>query len=81
MAQPNGNVPTAGGCGSQRPTATRRNCRLAERVGHYPARIASGEGIAAGEVGFPEYLPQGEFRVLDPDGYTLMIAQSGDDTP
>jgi catechol 2,3-dioxygenase-like lactoylglutathione lyase family enzyme len=38
-------------------------------------------GISAGEIGFPEYLPQGEFRVVDPDGYTLMIAQSGEDTP
>src|SRR5688572_15598978 len=33
-------------------------------------------GISAGEISFPEYLPNGEFRVQDPDGYTLMIAQS-----
>ena len=38
-------------------------------------------GIAAGEIGYPDYLPQGEFRLIDPDGYTLMIAQSGKDTP
>lgn len=38
-------------------------------------------GIAAGEICFPEYLPDGEFRVADPDGYTLMIAQSAADTP
>src|SRR5262245_24277174 len=38
-------------------------------------------GIAAGEICFPDYLPQGEFRILDPDGYMLMIAQSAEDTP
>jgi catechol 2,3-dioxygenase-like lactoylglutathione lyase family enzyme len=38
-------------------------------------------GIAAGEISYPDYLPDGEFRVLDPDGYTLMIAQSAADTP
>ena len=38
-------------------------------------------GIAAGEICFPEYLPDGEFRVADPDGYTLMIAQAAADTP
>ena len=38
-------------------------------------------GINASEITYPEYLPQGEFRVVDPDGYTLMIAQSGPTTP
>ena len=38
-------------------------------------------GVAAGEITYPEYLPEGEFRVADPDGYTLMIAQAGDTTP
>ena len=38
-------------------------------------------GIAAGEIDYPEYLPDGEFRVADPDGYALMIAQSAADTP
>jgi catechol 2,3-dioxygenase-like lactoylglutathione lyase family enzyme len=38
-------------------------------------------GITAGEIGHPEYLPEGEFRVQDPDGYTLMIAQSSSSTP
>lgn len=38
-------------------------------------------GIAAGEIGYPEYLPDGELRVQDPDGYTLMIAQSAAETP
>ena len=39
------------------------------------------KGIPAGEISYPEYLPDGEFRVSDPDGYTLMIAQSAADTP
>lgn len=38
-------------------------------------------GIKAGEISYPDYLPAGEFRVGDPDGYTLMIAQAGDTTP
>jgi catechol 2,3-dioxygenase-like lactoylglutathione lyase family enzyme len=38
-------------------------------------------GVEAGEIKYPAYLPQGEFRVVDPDGYVLMIAQSGPSTP
>jgi hypothetical protein len=38
-------------------------------------------GIEAGEISYPDYLPRGEFRVGDPDGYTLMIAQAAADTP
>lgn len=38
-------------------------------------------GVPAGEIDYPEYLPAGEFRLTDPDGYTLMIAQAGPDTP
>ena len=39
------------------------------------------QGLKAGEIKYPEYLPRGEFRIDDPDGYCLMIAQSSDDTP
>jgi catechol 2,3-dioxygenase-like lactoylglutathione lyase family enzyme len=39
------------------------------------------KGFAASEITYPPYLPEGEFRLEDPDGYTLMIAQSGQDTP
>lgn len=39
------------------------------------------KGLKAGEISYPEYLPQGEFRMQDPDGYCLMIAQSGPNTP
>lgn len=38
-------------------------------------------GLAPAEIVYPEYLPAGEFRVEDPDGYCLMIAQAGSDTP
>ncbi len=38
-------------------------------------------GITAGPISYPDYLPNGEFRVQDPDGYVLMIAQSAADTP
>ncbi len=38
-------------------------------------------GISAGEISHPDYLPLGEFRLTDPDGYTLMMAQSAADTP
>ena len=38
-------------------------------------------GISAGVISYPDYLPEGEFRVADPDGYTLMIAQAGESTP
>ena len=39
------------------------------------------KGLAASDISYPDYLPEGEFRLQDPDGYTLMIAQSGRDTP
>lgn len=32
-------------------------------------------GHATGEIAHPPWLPNGEFRMLDPDGYVLMIAQ------
>jgi catechol 2,3-dioxygenase-like lactoylglutathione lyase family enzyme len=38
-------------------------------------------GIAPGAICYPEYLPQGEFGLKDPDGYTVMIAQAGPETP
>lgn len=38
-------------------------------------------GVKASEISYPFYLPKGEFRITDPDGYCLMIAQSDSDTP
>ncbi len=39
------------------------------------------KGVKPGPITFPDYLPKGEFRLQDPDGYSLMIAQSAPDTP
>jgi catechol 2,3-dioxygenase-like lactoylglutathione lyase family enzyme len=39
------------------------------------------KGFRPGAIAHPEYLPAGEFRIEDPDGYTLMIAQSAQDSP
>lgn len=39
------------------------------------------EGVKVSEISYPEYLPNGEFRTEDPDGYCLMVAQSGQNTP
>jgi catechol 2,3-dioxygenase-like lactoylglutathione lyase family enzyme len=44
-------------------------------------RALLANGIAAGEIDYPEYLPEGEFRLTDSDGYVLMIAQSAAATP
>jgi catechol 2,3-dioxygenase-like lactoylglutathione lyase family enzyme len=38
-------------------------------------------GLGPGEITYPDYLPNGEMCLQDPDGYTLMIAQSAHDTP
>ncbi|HEY7693926.1 MAG TPA: VOC family protein [Gaiellaceae bacterium] len=32
-------------------------------------------GIAVGEIEHPFYMPAGEFRVVDPDGYVLLVGQ------
>lgn len=34
-----------------------------------------GLGHAPGEIKYPFYMPGGEFRLEDPDGYVLMLAQ------
>ena len=38
-------------------------------------------GQKPGAIQYPDYLPNGEFEILDPDGYCLMLAQSHSDTP
>lgn len=35
------------------------------------------KGIAVSEISFPFYMPEGEIRVADPDGYVLLIGQAG----
>ena len=39
------------------------------------------KGVKASEIRYPEYSPKGEFRIDDLDGYCLMVAQSGTNTP
>jgi catechol 2,3-dioxygenase-like lactoylglutathione lyase family enzyme len=39
------------------------------------------QGVTATDISHLEYLPAGECRVQDPDGYTVMIAQSTSETP
>jgi hypothetical protein len=34
-----------------------------------------GRGVDVGPMTFPEYLPKGEFRMTDPDGYCLAVGQ------
>jgi catechol 2,3-dioxygenase-like lactoylglutathione lyase family enzyme len=38
-------------------------------------------GQNPGPLRYPDYLPKGEFKLNDPDGYKLMIAQNFEDTP
>lgn len=38
-------------------------------------------GLSPSEISHPAYLPLGEFRLFDPDGYCLMIAQATSNTP
>ena len=35
-----------------------------------------GRGVKVGQLSYPFYMPRGEFRVDDPDGYTLFIAHA-----
>jgi catechol 2,3-dioxygenase-like lactoylglutathione lyase family enzyme len=37
--------------------------------------------LKPGSITYPDYLPKGEFRIQDPDGHTLMLAQHNTDTP
>ena len=39
------------------------------------------DGLNPGEISYPDYLPNGELKIVDPDRHTLMIAQSAADTP
>ena len=34
------------------------------------------DGVAAGPITHPFYAPRGEFRIVDPDGYALMITHT-----
>ena len=36
-------------------------------------------GLSPGEITTPFYAPQGEFELIDPDGYVIMVSHTGDD--
>jgi catechol 2,3-dioxygenase-like lactoylglutathione lyase family enzyme len=40
-----------------------------------------GMGVNVSAITYPEYLPKGEFELHDPDGYTVMVAQSYEGSP
>ena len=48
----------------------------AENVEQYRKDLAA-KGLPVSEMKYPFYSPRGEFRLDDPDGYTLMIAHAG----
>jgi hypothetical protein len=33
-------------------------------------------GLPCGEMSYPFYCPKGEFRLVDPDGYVLMLTHT-----
>jgi hypothetical protein len=33
-------------------------------------------GVRASPITYPDYMPKGEFRVEDPDGYVLLVGQA-----
>ena|ERR1051326_3289101 len=35
------------------------------------------KGVKVGAISYPFYSPRGEFRIDDPDGYTLMVSHAG----
>jgi len=35
------------------------------------------EGVKVSAISYPEYMPEGEVRLEDPDGYVLLIGQAG----
>jgi len=45
-------------------------------VAAYRAELEA-KGVKVGPISYPFYSPRGEFRIDDPDGYTLMVAHAG----
>jgi predicted enzyme related to lactoylglutathione lyase len=44
-------------------------------VAAYRAELST-RGVTVGPLTYPAYMPEGEFRIDDPDGYCLLIGQS-----
>jgi Glyoxalase/Bleomycin resistance protein/Dioxygenase superfamily len=47
----------------------------ASNVSAYRAELAA-RGVKVGRLTYPVYMPEGEFRMDDPDGYCLLVGQS-----
>jgi catechol 2,3-dioxygenase-like lactoylglutathione lyase family enzyme len=47
----------------------------AEDVAGYRAELES-KGVKVGPIKYPFYSPRGEFRIEDPDGYTLFVSHA-----
>jgi len=45
-------------------------------VAAYRAELEA-KGVKVGPIKYPFYSPRGEFRIDDPDGYTLMVSHAG----
>ena len=49
----------------------------ASDVSEYRSELDA-RGIKVGSLTYPVYMPEGEFRVDDPDGYCLLVGQSNE---
>lgn len=47
------------------------------RVAEYRDGLIA-QNVKVGELQYPFYSPKGEFRIDDPDGFTLMVAETDD---
>jgi hypothetical protein len=55
-------------------------CGLREGDPRHDANAPEAQGVVF-PITFPEYMPAGELRVHDPDGYCLLIGQRGQGKP
>ena len=62
-----------------RPGTTTLYLYAADVVSQHAMLVAN--GLTPGAIAYPDYMPEGEFGVRDPDGYHLTIAQAGPETP
>jgi catechol 2,3-dioxygenase-like lactoylglutathione lyase family enzyme len=65
--------------GEVRPGTTTLYLYAADVVAMHATLVAN--GVTPGAIAYPDYMPEGEFGVRDPDGYHLTIAQTGPETP
>ena len=62
-----------------RPSTTTLYLYAADVVSLHAMLVAN--GLTPGAITYPDYMPEGEFGVRDPDGCYLTIAQAGPETP